>query len=161
MSHFFQLTCFCLLFKVSQLSDSFLFHVFDHIHIHNTKLVPIKAILLCEFFPSIFILATPVWMRWWSGGEQGGVQTSQKTWVLRGDQDGGSSGHLLGRRRAQVWEKATGDLHTISIFKETFPQAFTRIVKAKVFWPHSLFLSFIIFSSWKGPVGVESTRKLC
>ena len=78
MSHFFQLKCFCLLFKVSQLSDSFLLHVFDHIHIDNTRLVPIKAILLCEFFPSIFILATPVWMRWWSGGEQGGAQTSQK-----------------------------------------------------------------------------------
>ena len=55
----------------------------------------------------------------------------KKTWVLRGDQDGGSSGHLLGRRRAQVWEKATGDLHTV--FGETFPQAFTRIVKEKVF----------------------------
>ena len=37
MLHFFQLTCFCLLFKVSQLSDSFLFHVFDHINIHNTR----------------------------------------------------------------------------------------------------------------------------
>ena len=54
-----------------------------------------------------------------------------KTWVLRGDQDGGSSGHLMGRRRPQVSEKATGDLHTV--LGETFPQAFSRIVKAKVF----------------------------
>ena len=72
-------------------------------------------------------------MRWWSGGGQGGAQTSQKTWVLRVDQDGGSSGHPLGGRRAQVWEKATGDFLTATLFGETFPQAFTRIVKAKVF----------------------------
>ena len=29
---------------------------------------------------------------------------------IEGDQDGGSGGHLLGRRQEQVREKATGDL---------------------------------------------------
>ena len=106
------------------------------------RLVSIKAILLCEFFSSIFILATQCGC---AGGEQGGAQTSKKTWVLRGDQDGGSSGHLLCRRRKQVREKATGDLQTI--FRETFPQVFTQIVKVKVFLPHSLLLYFIMFSS--------------
>ena len=82
----------------------------------------------CDLISSIFIIATQECGR--AGGEQGGAQTSQKTWVLRVDQDGGSSGHLLGRRRKQVREKATGDLQTV--FGKTFPQAFTRILKSKV-----------------------------
>ena len=42
---------------------------------------------------------------------QGGAQTCQKRILsIEGDQDGGSGGHLLGRRQEQVREKATGDL---------------------------------------------------
>ena len=72
-----------------------------------------------------------VWMRLWSVESRAEPILLKKTWLLRGDQDGGSSGHLLCRRNKQVREKAIGDLQTI--FRETFPQAFTRIVKAKVF----------------------------
>ena len=51
--------------------------------------------------------------------------------MLRGDQDGGSGGHLLGSRQGQVREEATGDLKDFLI---KFPsKAFTPSVKVKVF----------------------------
>ena len=59
---------------------------------------------------------------------QGGAQDSQNSWRLRSDHDGGSGGHLLGQRRMQVREKATGDLLIFVFFIKSSPlsfQAFT------------------------------------
>ena len=53
--------------------------------------------------------------------------------MSRGDQDGGSGGHLLGSRQGQVREEATGDLQDLFFDKKNFPQAFTQSVKVKVF----------------------------
>ena len=57
---------------------------------------------------------------------QGGAQDSQNSWRLRSDHDGGSGGHLLGQRRMQVREKATGDLLVFILVKNS-PSAFTFV----------------------------------
>ena len=64
---------------------------------------------------------------------QGGAQDSQNSWRLRSDHDGGSGGHLLGQRRMQVREKATGDLLVFILVKNS-PSAFTFVWKWKFFY---------------------------
>ena len=78
---------------------------------------------------------------------------SKKSWVSRGDQDGGSGGHLLGSRQGQVREEATGDLKDFLI---KFPsKAFTPSVKVKVFWPISRYFCFTCSVLDKDPLGLK------
>ena len=73
--------------------------------------------------------------------------------MSRGDQDGGSGGHLLGSRQGQVREEATGDLKDFLI---KFPsKAFTPSVKVKVFWPISRYVCFTCSVLDKDPLGLK------
>ena len=56
----------------------------------------------------------------------------KNSWRLRSDHDGGSGGHLLGQRRMQVREKATGDLLVFILVKNS-PSAFTFFCESESF----------------------------